>query len=606
MSSVKTFFIIDFDSTFTQVEAMEELAIISLKNDPEKELLIEKIKQLTDLAMEGKMPFGKSLKARITLLSAKKYHLNMLVNRLRKRVSTSFARNKQFFKDYKGQIYIISGGFKEFIIPVVKSYYIDESRVFANTFVYDKKNNIIGADETNPLSEELGKVKLLKQLKLQGNVIVIGDGYTDYQIYEAGLANQFFAFTENVLRESVVNRATLIAPSLDEILYTQRLPMALSYPKSRIKVLLYGEPTFLAEKTLKREGYQISKISVKASAKLLNQHLQESNILVFSPEVKIDLLENAKTTKLLTAAVWGEWDQTELAAKWMQKGIPVFSSRIAHTRSIVELALLMILELNRNRAEELVGKKMGIIGYGHIGSMLSVLAAHLGVDVFYYDEDDLHTTGNAKRIKYLPDLIKKVNMVVITDSNCIDKRPVLGVKEIKSLTAGSILINLSYDYSVDLKTVKQLLDSKKLAGFGMDCLKPETYNLICNWPSSMIYLQNRLATHQTQQNISDILSEKLLSFINSGSTRGSNNFPELSLPALQQSNRLIHVHFNKAGVLAQINNILANYKINIIGQYLKTNEHVGYVITDVSKEYPKRAIEDLKSIKETIRFRVLY
>ena len=234
----ETYYLFDFDSTFTQVEAMEELAEISLSDDPEKEILIEKIKQLTDLAMNGSMPFGKSLKARIALLSAKRYHVNKLVNRLRKRISPSFTRNKKFFKENQGRIFIISGGFKEFIVPIVKPYFIDSEHVYANTFVYDKKGNIIGADERNVLSEEKGKVKLLKQLKLTGKVVLIGDGYTDYEVYESGQADQFFAFTENVARDKVLERSELIAPSLDEILFTEGLPMSISYPKNRIKVLL--------------------------------------------------------------------------------------------------------------------------------------------------------------------------------------------------------------------------------------------------------------------------------------------------------------------------------------------------------------------------------
>jgi D-3-phosphoglycerate dehydrogenase len=152
-----TFYIFDFDSTFTEVEAMEELAEISLANDPEKELLIEKIKQLTDMAMDGNMPFNKSLKARIALLSAKKYHIGMLVNRLRKRVSHSFVRNKKFFKEERENIYIVSGGFKEFIMPIVKPYFVDPSHVFANTFVYDNKNNIVGADEDNFCHRKMGR-----------------------------------------------------------------------------------------------------------------------------------------------------------------------------------------------------------------------------------------------------------------------------------------------------------------------------------------------------------------------------------------------------------------------------------------------------------------
>lgn len=602
----KTFFIIDFDSTFTQVEAMEELAAISLENDPEKEDLILKIKQLTDLAMDGKMPFGKSLKARIALLSAKKYHLGMLVKRLRKRVSTSFVRNKKFFKDYQGQIYIVSGGFREFIVPVVKPYFFDDAHVFANTFVYDKKNNIIGADEQNPLAQENGKVKLIRQLKLHGNVIVIGDGYTDYQIYEAGLAQTFYAFTENVQRENVVKKAPFIAPSLDEILYIQNLPMALSYPKTRIKAVLWGEPAFLAEKAMKAEGYQLIKLPEKTNAKVLNPHLEQSNILLFSSGADVKKIEKANLSKLLTVGFWGELHREEIANHLVTKGISVFDANFAHSRSNAELALLLLLQLNRKLGQELSGKKLGIIGYGHRGSMISVLAEHLGVEIYYYDIDEKPELGNAKRIKLLPELLRKVNMLVVTAGKRFEGKTILGSKEIKALQDDCILVNLSYDNCLDLDAVKIALNQNKLGGFAMDCLQEETYQLIANWPKAIISLQKRFATQQTQQNISEMLCEKIIAYINTGNTAGSINFPELNLPAQQQAKRFIHVHENKPGVLAQINGILARYKINISGQYLKTNATIGYVITDVAKEYPKQALEDLKAIKETIRFRVLY
>ena len=606
MKDPKTFFVIDFDSTFTQVEAMEELAAISLENDPEKELFIEKIKQLTDLAMEGKMPFSKSLKARIALLSAKKYHIGMLVNRLRKRVSVSFARNKPFFKDYKGQIYIISGGFREFIVPVVKPYFIDEEHIFANTFVFDKKNNITGVDETNPLAQENGKVKLIKQLKLQGNVIVIGDGYTDFQIFEAGLAQQFFAFTENISRASVIKKAQQIAPSLDEILYRQKLPMTLSYPKTRIKVLLWGEPTFLAENILRQEGYQISKLPQKASLKAINEELEVSNILLYVPDSNPGLFEKANTSKLLTAGVWGEAVSEKSYSKFALQGTAVFDSNFAYSRSNAELALLMILELNRNQGEELLGKKLGIIGFGHRGSLISVLAEHLGLEVFYYDIDEKPALGNAKRIKLLPDLIRRSNIVVITAGKRFRVMPILGSKEIRLMQKDAILVNLSYDNCLDLDAVKTGLQQGKLGGFGMDCLTRETYDEVMKLPKSIISFQKRFATHQTQLNISEMLCEKLIGYINTGNTKGSINFPELSLPAQVNCDRFIHVHHNRPGVLAQINTILLKHHINISGQYLKTGEQIGYVITDVAKNYAKLALEDLKAIPETIKFRVLY
>jgi D-3-phosphoglycerate dehydrogenase len=600
-----TYYIFDFDSTFTQVEAMEELAEISLANDPEKELLIEKIKQLTDLAMDGSMPFNKSLKARIALLSAKKYHISMLVNRLRKRVSHSFARNKKFFKEEQGNIYIVSGGFMEFIVPIVKPYFINADHVFANTFIYDTKNNIIGADEQNFLAQDSGKVKLVKQLKLQGNVVVIGDGYTDYQLFEAGLAHKFYAYTENIVRSKVIERAEWIALSLDEILYTEKLPMSLSFPKTRLKAVLWGEETLLAEQQLKAEGYKIVKLPNKCSKVLLNQELHDAHLLLFSEFADLGKV-NLKDSKLLTAGVWGEQASETISHKFAQSGVAIFGSEYAHTRSIAELALLLILQLNRNLGAELQGRKLGIVGYGHSGSMLSVMGEHLGMEVFYYDVDDKPALGNAKRVKHITELLKKCDTVVLSTGKNFGNEVLIGSKELKQMQAGAVLINLSYDISVDLKACEEALKKGKLAGFGMDFMNnhPPTKN----WNEGNVILsyQSRLATRQVQQNTASMLSERMIGFINSGNTKGSLNFPTLNLPALVQSHRFIHIHSNQAGVLAQINGILAKHKINISGQYLKTDKHIGYVITDVSKQYSNKVLQDLKAIPETIKFRVLY
>lgn len=605
-----TWFVFDFDSTFTQVEAMEELAAISLANDPDKDLLIEKIKQLTDLAMEGKMPFSKSLKARIALLSAKKYHLNMLVNRLRKRVSTSFSRNKAFFKAHKGRVIIISGGFKEFIEPVVKPYFIEPDCVFANTFVFDKKNNIIGANEQNPLAQELGKVKLLRQLKLSGNIVMVGDGYTDFQVYESGIAHEFYAYTENISRAIVVEQSALVAPSLDEILFQHKLPMALSYPKTRIKALLWGEETWQAEAALKREGYQITKLKGLVEPKLLQKAYMQSSLLLFSPN-NANLERQLKACAQnghwpMCAGIWGEWDQTEIYRNWAKNGLAVFASSYAHTRSVAELALMHLLHLNRFKGEELLGKRLGIIGYGHSGSLLSVMAAHLGVEVYYYDLDDKPAMGNAKRVKQLPELLRKCELVVLTAGSRFTKELIIGTKEIKAMQNGALLVQLSYDSHVDLAAVKEALHQQKLGGYAADFIEEDARKLFAKLPNVQVSYMARLATKQTQENIATSLTERLLGFMNKGDTQGSINFPEMQLPALQHSHRFIHVHQNKPGVLAQINSILAAHKINVSGQYLKTNEQIGYVITDVSKEYPSKAIADLKAIAETIKFRVLY
>ncbi len=593
-------FIIDFDSTFTQVEAMEELAAISLKNDPEKEAIIEQIKHLTDLAMDGKMPFNKSLKARIALLSAKKYHLNMLVNKLRKKVSPSFARNKEFFKKYQGRVLIVSGGFKEFIAPVVKSFFIDEDCIYANTFIYDKKNNIIGSDEENPLAQEGGKVKLLKQLKLKGQVIAIGDGYTDYQMRESGMAEQFFAFTENIARERVLAKADYIAPSLDEILYKMKLPMALSYPKSRINAVLLGKETFATEPYFKLEGYNVIKRETLTNKALAD--LKNASIIVSSLKQEITDLNNFP--KLISLAVWGNNNQQFNANIAQQMAVPIFSSPYANTRSVVELGLGFMFQLSRQTNTELRGKKIGIIGYGNAGSLMGVLAQNLGMDLLYFDEKDRAPLGNAIACKSVNDLLKKSNYMVLLQSK--NAGTILAEKELKQMQPNACLINLSYDDSVEVQAALKLVQQKKLFGFAMDFQQEENYLKLK--PNSQIIatLNQRNNTLETQQNIASFTSEKIIQYINTGNISRSLNFPDIQLPALQGSHRFIHIHKNKPGLLAKINAILAKHKINITGQYLKTNETLGYVITDVSKKYDNEVINELKKIEATIKFRVIY
>src|SRR5690606_1986150 len=173
--------------------------------------------------------------------------LEKLVQVLKKRVSGSFKRNRAFFQANSNQVLIVSGGFKEFIVPVVEPYFIRKENVYANEFRFDTEGNIIGYDELNPLSEEAGKVKLLKQLNLEGELFGIGDGYSDFQLKESGLITQFFAFTENIERKTVSEKADHVTASFDEFLYVNHLPMAISYPKNRILCLIVGDVPAVAK-----------------------------------------------------------------------------------------------------------------------------------------------------------------------------------------------------------------------------------------------------------------------------------------------------------------------------------------------------------------------
>ncbi|RLE45022.1 phosphoglycerate dehydrogenase, partial [Candidatus Woesearchaeota archaeon] len=198
------FLIIDFDSTVIQVEALDELAEISLENYPDKNQRKEQIRLLTNLGMEGKLEFPESLKQRICLLNAHRDDLKQLIRRLHKKISVSFIRNIDFFRNHADSIYIVSGGFREFICPIIQELGLKPENVYANNFVFDNAGNIIGFDKKNIMGQKDGKVALLKMLNLDTDIYVIGDGYTDYQIKSAGLANKFFAFTENIHRDNVV------------------------------------------------------------------------------------------------------------------------------------------------------------------------------------------------------------------------------------------------------------------------------------------------------------------------------------------------------------------------------------------------------------------
>ena len=207
-------FIIDYDSTFIKVESLDELSKISNGDD---ETINNKISEITNLGMEGKISFSDSLRKRIELIECNKEDIVKTVKILEKKVSDSFKNNISFLKNNAENILIVSSGFHELIEPIVIQYGIKKENIFANKFLYDN-DKVIGYDKKNPLSKSGGKVNILKELKLKGEVHVIGDGYTDYEIKKEGLANYFYLFIENIKRESVVKSADYLLKSLDQFI----------------------------------------------------------------------------------------------------------------------------------------------------------------------------------------------------------------------------------------------------------------------------------------------------------------------------------------------------------------------------------------------------
>ena len=208
--------LIDFDSTFIKEESIELLSFISLKNAPNRDAIINRISKITNDAMEGNISFSKALTDRVQLLKANKDHINIIINEIKNNITASFLDNKQFFKNNYKNCYIVSGGFKEIIHPILKPFKIPENNIFANEFIFDQKNNIISINKENPLSTDRGKVKISKQIK--GKNIIIGDGYTDYEVKKYNAAKLFIQFSGNLNRKSLNSVADYIATDFDDII----------------------------------------------------------------------------------------------------------------------------------------------------------------------------------------------------------------------------------------------------------------------------------------------------------------------------------------------------------------------------------------------------
>lgn len=213
-----TNFIIDFDSTFIKVEAFDELCKLCYDKEHERAIILEHVQAITDRGMSGEISINESLEMRLQLLSAHKKHIEPLIKVLETKVSESFKANRDFLKQNRETVFIVSNGFCEFILPIVIQYGILPQNVFANSFVFDEYENITGFDQDNILASAKGKVNLVSMLNLKGDIIVIGDGYTDYEVREAGVASSFYAFTENVTRANVVAKADHIATGFDTII----------------------------------------------------------------------------------------------------------------------------------------------------------------------------------------------------------------------------------------------------------------------------------------------------------------------------------------------------------------------------------------------------
>lgn len=624
-------YIFDFDSTLTQVEALEVLAEITLQGNPNKAEILQEIRELTNSGIDGDISFTESLSRRIRLLKAHRNHLDTLVKELRLKISKSVAANKAFFYEFSEDIYIISCGFKEFINPIATDYNIPPERVYANTFTFDAEGNIIGFDTSNVLSSNNGKINCLKSLKLQGNEVqVIGDGYSDYMMRKAGLADIFFAYTENVHREKAVNNADYSISNLDEFLFMNDLPGKISYPKNKIKILLLENIHIAAFDRLSEEGFSVELIKDSLPEAELIERIKDVHVLGIRSKTQVTpkVLNAARKLLAIGAFCIGT---TQIDLKYSKKkGVVVFNAPYSNTRSVVELALGEIIMLMRNiftrstemhkgewnktavHSKEVRGKNLGIIGYGNIGKQMSVLAEAMGMHVYYYDRFDQLALGNAVSCDTLEELLSISDVVTLHLNDNKGNKNFIGAKEIDQMKDGAMLINLSRGFIVDIDALAAALKSGKLGGAAVDVYSSEPQGNgsfktpLQGLPNVILTPHIGGSTEEAQRDIAHFVPNKIMDYINSGNTVNAVNFPNIQLPKQHNAHRFLHIHKNVPGVMAEINKVLADCEMNITGQYLSTDDQVGYVITDLEKTNNKTVTQALKNVEHTIKFRVLY
>jgi len=262
---------------------------------------------------------------------------------------------------------------------------------------------------------------------------------------------------------------------------------------------------------------------------------------------------------------------------------------------------------------EVRGKKLGLIGYGNIGTQLSVIAESLGMRVLYYDAEERLSLGNAIKCKTMKEVLEQADVISMHVDGRKSNTNLIGKKEFAMMKKGVIFINLSRGHVVDIQALRENILSGKVAGTAIDVFPYEPVSNDEEFASELRGLPNTIltphiggSTAEAQENIGNFVPGKIMEYINTGSTSNSVNFPNITLPILDNAHRLIHIHHNVPGILARINQVLAENDINIMGQYLKTTESIGYVITDINKEYDKEVIAKLRAIEQTIKFRVLY
>ncbi len=405
-----------------------------------------------------------------------------------------------------------------------------------------------------------------------------------------------------------------------------------SYPKEKIKILFLENISETAVNLFREAGYtNIRKVGGALTEEALIEEIKDVHLLGIRSKTQItkNVLDHAEKLQAIGCFCIGV-NQVNLKAA-TQKGVAVFNAPYSNTRSVAELvigaSIMLIRKIpakNKSAHEgiwlkdakgsfELRGKTLGIIGYGNIGSQVSVLAEAIGMKVIFYDTTTKLPLGNATAEKSLKELVSKSDIVTLHIPETSQTKNLINRNLLKHFKKGSILLNYARGEVVDLEALRKAMLDGIVGGAGIDVfpVEPEKNGDVFRTP--MQDLPNVLltphiggSTEEAQKNIGEDVSNKLFRYLEMGLSTGSHTVPPIDLQPQEGTHRILHIHNNVPGVLSEINSKLSENKINILGQYLKTNDEIGYVVLDVDKKLSKDASELLKKVKGTIKTRLLY
>ena len=405
-----------------------------------------------------------------------------------------------------------------------------------------------------------------------------------------------------------------------------------SYPKEKIRILFLENISDAAVKNFRGHEYSnVEKITKALTEDDLIKEIKDVHILGIRSKTQITkrVLDAAKKLQAIGCFCIGV-NQVDLKAA-TKNGVVVFNAPYSNTRSVAELVIGLSIMLirripDKNKAAhegtwmkdaknsfELRGKTLGIIGYGNIGSQVSVLAEAMGMKVIFYDVETKLPLGNAEDAKSLKELLNRSDIVTLHVPETSQTKNLISKPILKQFKKGSILINYARGEVVDLDALRKSILDGAISGAAVDVFPVEPEKNGDKFQTPLQDLPNVIltphiggSTEEAQENIGEDVSSKLFNYLEKGITFGSHTVPALALPPQEGSHRILHIHNNVPGVLSEINTTLSKNNINIVGQYLKTNEEIGYVVLDVDRQISSKALQLLKEVKQTIKVRMLY